>query len=502
MPAPEQSSRSLPPRPDLDQLRRQAKELVREAKAANLAEAQRHLAKEHGFPSWAALKHHVEQLHHNRKENAEKLINALLNQDIQHTLWLLKDDQTLATFNFATALLTGQAERVREELNEDASLAVTPISKLSLPPIIAFTRSWLTKPNPGRIEGFVACLNALLAAGADPNAAAPFEPPYQTSSGTPLYYAASVHGNRELTRVLLAAGARTDDTETLYHVVERNDPELLRILRPHVTDFGQWSYAFLHLMDFEYPDLARTFLELGGVDLAHRHPSSGMTPLHWAIQRGRSPEMIELLVRAGADPTLKDYHNMSAYALAARTGDVAALRVLNAAGTPPPLDAVSQFLAAAARNDAGLVSRLLADDPKLPSRLSFADYWTLHAVAAAGRPEAVEGLLTLARFSPDLRDVRGATALHWAALHGDPATVRVILAHKPDLEAREREFHATPLGWAFWASVNFHPKPASPRADYAQVVALLLDAGAKLPENPGGSTDVREVLRARGLIPS
>src|SRR5262245_58736926 len=58
----------LPPRPDLDQLKRQAKELLREWKAspspsqrsARLREAQREIARRHGFDSWDALRKRVE----------------------------------------------------------------------------------------------------------------------------------------------------------------------------------------------------------------------------------------------------------------------------------------------------------------------------------------------------------------------------------------------------------------------------------------------------------
>jgi hypothetical protein len=54
--------RELPPRPNLDQLRRQARELRRAAATPmTLAAAQLALAREHGFPSWARLKAEVER---------------------------------------------------------------------------------------------------------------------------------------------------------------------------------------------------------------------------------------------------------------------------------------------------------------------------------------------------------------------------------------------------------------------------------------------------------
>ena len=57
------SARSLPPRPHLDQLKRQAKELLRSRPAlGRLRDAQRAIAEEYGFASWDALHSHVESL--------------------------------------------------------------------------------------------------------------------------------------------------------------------------------------------------------------------------------------------------------------------------------------------------------------------------------------------------------------------------------------------------------------------------------------------------------
>jgi len=59
-------SRHLPQHPNLDYLKKQAKDLLGEAlqrdPAAKLADAQHALAREYGFASWPKLKAHVEQL--------------------------------------------------------------------------------------------------------------------------------------------------------------------------------------------------------------------------------------------------------------------------------------------------------------------------------------------------------------------------------------------------------------------------------------------------------
>jgi hypothetical protein len=57
-------SSALPPRPSLEHLRKQAKELLRRLRQddprATLVDAQHALARDYGFPSWPRLKAHVE----------------------------------------------------------------------------------------------------------------------------------------------------------------------------------------------------------------------------------------------------------------------------------------------------------------------------------------------------------------------------------------------------------------------------------------------------------
>ncbi len=64
------SAQPLPERPDLEQLKRQAKERLKEWKTASSAEgrslrlrdAQLAIARQYGFDSWDALRAHIEQL--------------------------------------------------------------------------------------------------------------------------------------------------------------------------------------------------------------------------------------------------------------------------------------------------------------------------------------------------------------------------------------------------------------------------------------------------------
>src|SRR6516162_4738492 len=55
-------SRYLPEKPNLEYLKKQAKELLRTMRQGKLADAQYALAQEYGFATWAKLKSHVEAL--------------------------------------------------------------------------------------------------------------------------------------------------------------------------------------------------------------------------------------------------------------------------------------------------------------------------------------------------------------------------------------------------------------------------------------------------------
>src|SRR6185312_236989 len=71
-------SRQLPEKPNLEYLKKQAKELLRTMRQGKLADAQHTLANEYGFATWAKLKSHVEAL---KLSPAEALKAAVCDSD-------------------------------------------------------------------------------------------------------------------------------------------------------------------------------------------------------------------------------------------------------------------------------------------------------------------------------------------------------------------------------------------------------------------------------------
>jgi len=79
------------------------------------------------------------------------------------------------------------------------------------------------------------------------------------------------------------------------------------------------------------------------------------------------------------------------------------------------------------------------------------------SAAAHGRVGAVE-LLLRSGVDPGAKDARQFTALHWAAYYGHLEVVRLLLAWKAPLEARNC-YGGTPLGQTIWATMHQSVRP-------------------------------------------
>lgn len=138
------------------------------------------------------------------------------------------------------------------------------------------------------------------------------------------------------------------------------------------------------------------------------------------------------------------------------------------------------------------VRQLLMQHPRLMESLSANDRRHVALAARNNRIDAVRVMLA-AGFPVNATGEHEATPLHWAAFHGNAEMIREILNYHPPLEETDRSFSGTPLGWAIHGSEHgWYAKTG----DYPTVVELLCNAGAKLPESLSKGTEaVRAVLR-------
>src|SRR5258706_3289230 len=93
------SASRLPARPSLEQLQKQAKELLRKYRAgeraqATLADAQFAVAREYGFDTWAKLKHYIENLRPPGIEQYEQLAHDVA------AAYMTSDTHAIRTVNW------------------------------------------------------------------------------------------------------------------------------------------------------------------------------------------------------------------------------------------------------------------------------------------------------------------------------------------------------------------------------------------------------------------
>lgn len=136
---------------------------------------------------------------------------------------------------------------------------------------------------------------------------------------------------------------------------------------------------------------------------------------------------------------------------------------------------------------------MLAADPQVIARASAK---VLRQVADAARNNDVATVRAMLRrgFPVTALSQHGVTPSHWAAFHGNPGMLEDVLKHNPPIDAQDRQFHGTPLGWLIHGALE--PWGFS-TGRHGECARLLLEAGAQVDEAllPTGHDAVDRVLR-------
>ena len=139
-----------------------------------------------------------------------------------------------------------------------------------------------------------------------------------------------------------------------------------------------------------------------------------------------------------------------------------------------------QLVNAAWLGDARLVRALLAERPNLAGTLSSTERKQL-AHAARNNNTTAAVLMLEAGWPIDSRSQHNATALHWAAWHGNTRLVEALLEKNAPLEDAQNDFNGTPMRWAVHGSEHGWFRETG---DYDGTIAALRAAGAKPSEKP------------------
>ena len=510
---------TLPGNPNLDQLRRQAKELVRDARAGDrgavariravsgeitLTGAQLAIAREYGLASWPALRAEVQARTRSLEEMVEAFLAASVGYRVGRAARLLEEHPEIAGYSLQTAVVLGDAQRVGIALTSNPGLVSRRDPRKGWTALHAVCASrWHV--DPARAEGLYDVARLLLDAGADANGVsgdgrwAPLE--------CALWSANADRRNEQIVKLLLDRGATVKGGDL--YAAGFAGSWCVRMLLDHVadvSDVGDGAEMALGApISTGDVETLRLLLE-AGVDPARYRDGDGrrVSVLSEALVEKASAELIELLLSHGADATAPGPDARSPYRLATALGRADVAELLVRYGASDDRTVVDRLLGACRQGDRETAMRLVDEHPGLAGELTAEEAGAIVTAAEAGDAVGVGLMLDVGIPIESRNEGHGATALHVAAHSGSAPTVRLLLAHAADIEARDRVFDATPLAWA---AVGSGEQPSSaPDPDWKQVVRVLLDAGAStdgIVLEPGEvsqpSPEVANLLLARGV---
>jgi ankyrin repeat protein len=466
---------ALPANPNLDWLKKTAKQRLVQLRAsqpdAKLHRAQLALALDYGFTSWRALKSHVDGIGPTFRDRA-RIFEAARAGDIEavrrafasgfdpatpdsdgRTVHQIAKHRGHEAIEALARDLQGGKTRPDQEMQ-----AIQAIMRAAQSGDLDALRTGLDA-HPEWIDalggGFQkatalhlavlrnqhAATRLLIERGADLNRRD------FPDNAAPLHFAAA-HGDLETIRLLVEAGAdvdgQGDDHEvgvlgwaTCFGEVRR---EVAAYLLDHGAKLNLWTAISLDRAD----DL-RAMIDGDRALLAARMTRNQhrCTPLHHAVRKSRR-RIVQLLLELGADPTARDATGATALTTASEVGaDPGIVTALLAAGLMPDLLTLVNM----ARY--GEAETMLRDDP---SRIGpdGGDTIALHVSVGKRNLATIRWLLAhgidvnARRRMWDLNH----TALHMTIESGAIEIARLLLDAGADPNIRDDRYHATALGWA------------------------------------------------------
>lgn len=498
-------SKSLPPRPRLEQLKTQAKELLHAWQSSDpaarqrfrenhpqgpsidtydaswsLSDAQLVIAREYGAPSWPKLRECV----------AAMLVATGDPMDLLRQAFA-EDDATL--FRQLLDRYPALKARIDEPVEAFQSPVITQVRSREMLDVLLDAGANINVRSKWWAGGFG------LLDTAEPDLAH-----YAIERGAAIdVHAAARLGMMEKLQELLSANpalvhARGGDGQTPLHFAR--SIAVAELLLQHGADIDALDIDHestpAQYMVRDRPDVARFLVQrgcrtdlllaaaLGEMDLVRRHLEADPGCIRLRVTHQYFPKRNPHSGGTIYQWTLGWY--VSPHEVAREFGHLEILRILMERS---PTDV--RFLAACWMADEAEVRGMLAQHPTLMTALSADDRRHVALAARNNRTDAVRIMLA-AGFPVDATGQHDGTPLHWAAFHGNVAMTREILRYQPPLEQKDRDFKGTPLDWAIHGSDHgWYAKTG----DYPSVTELLCAAGAKIPDSLAKATEaVRSVL--------
>jgi ankyrin repeat protein len=484
-------SRELPQKPNLEHLKKQAKELRHGMPQGKLADAQHMLANEYGFASWAKLKSHVESL---GLSPAEALKAAVVDSDAARVGEILaqypelraKIDQALPKEGFGQHALLAAVQRSDRATIDVLLRAGADINKR--------TDWWaggfgvLDDCDPSMLEFLVergAVLDAhstarlgMLPKLRDLVAADPAVVHARGGDGqTPLHFASTV----EVADFLLENGARIDARD----VDHESTPAqyMLRVGQVRHYPRDRQDVARYLVSRGCHTDILMA-AALGDEDLVRGHLDGDPESIRMSVSEEWFPKQDP---RAGGSIYIWTLGmHRTAHTVARDFGHEAVFQLL-LERTPEDM----KLSLACELGDETVFHEFLSRHPGAARTLSEKDQRKLPNAAQNNNTQAVR-LMLEAGWPVNTPGEAGATALHWAGFHGNVEMAREILQFHPALELKSREYAGTALSWTVYGSGNGWHRDTG---DYVGTIRALLAAGASMPAHARDLEPSDAVLR-------
>ena len=524
----------LPAHPNLEQYKKQAKDLLKAYRSADvetirrvkknhprfeklfdpgfeitkfaLADAQLVIAREHGFESWPKFAKHVQEL---ARTSAALSLDNPVTAFIEAAIWLGPIDRAekilasypeIAQSSIHVAAILGDDATVRRFIAQDARNVTVKAEPFGGDALVYLCLSKYLQRYKSRSAGFVRAATALLDAGADPNTGFMSTGDYPDFESA-LYGAAAVANHAELTGLLLERGGDPNDSETPYHSPETYDnAALYALVESGKLNDDSLTTMLLRKADVHDYEGIKYLLEHGADP--NRATRWRVTALHQAVRRDNNIKNIDAMLDHGADPTLhSDLEGRSGIAIAARRGRDDVLASFIRRGTSIELDGVDKLIAACAMNDAAAIHSITTNEPQLTTVLQAEGGKLLAEFAGTANTEGVRHLLDLgvkvdalfAEGDAYFDIAKNSTALHVAAWKAWPKPVKLLIERGALINTQDAKGR-TPLALAVKACVDsYWTNRRSPES-----VDALLRAGASLSgiDFPSGYAEVDKLLAA------
>lgn len=538
-----------PPIDTLRTLRRQAKQLLKQARSGDpvliarlrellpqlalandvaiadgiqLADVQHAIARQNGKASWKALTQLLASVNPLHIQTARFLL-ALREEQYTSAKEILDAHPAVGTSGVHAAAATANSAAVHALLTANPHVATQPYQPDNTVPLIYACHGGLQDLLHIPASERTKTVALLLDAGASANDFQQLK--HDKSVRLPALYFACVSNNVAVADLLLQRGANPNDGESVYHAAERDHRECLELLVQHGADISsahrEWGNTPLYFLAgyktfsplCASSERGMQWLLEHGADpnmLSHVNtngtPGTAETPLHRVAAYGRDVNVARMLASHGADIHTSNGGGKTAYALAVRTGNTGVAEYLQRIGADTTtLSVIDQLLGACAIADAATAHRLLKEHPEAFTTLSPEDRQTLTLAVEEDRADSVRLMVSLGWRLTD-EGAWGGTPLHHAAWHANVDMTSLLLELGAPVNVKDSQYGSSPIAWAAHGSVNGRPDRQN---DYAAVVELLIDAGStreasynnwnEAPEQLG-SPAVRRVLKRRGFF--